>query len=514
MKKECFDMNQQATNKRIAKNTFALYIRMFVTMAVSLYTSRVLLQVLGVSDFGLYNVVGGIVSSFAMLSAALTVGTQRFLTYTMGEGDKEKLKRVFSTALGLHIFFAFVLLIFAETVGLWFVYQYLNVPEGRFTAAVWIYQFSVFAFLINLVQVPFQSCIISNERMNIYAYMSIYDAGMKLLMVFVIQILSADKLILYGAMVFIVQMTTAFFYNSYCRRHFAECSFHIRTDLMLAKQMLAYTGWNIFGGSIGFVTGQGLNILLNIFYGTVVNAASGLAMSINSMITQFVTNFQMAVNPQIVKQYAAKEFGSLYRLVVNNARIAQYLYLFIAIPAFIEIDFVLQVWLGEVPAYTAIFVRIILIQSALSPVDYPVGMLIHANGKLKWPMLVTVVPMYSIIVVSYYLLKGGASPVCVYVVSAIGFIWKNICDLAFAHKYAGISVKTVLNKVYLNVLIGTGIMFVVPYWVSLQMPMGWIRFLLVGMVSVFWSGVVIYSIGLTKGMRSMLIDKIVKFSCK
>ena len=166
------------------------------------------------------------------------------------------------------------------------------------------------------------------------------------------------------------------------------------------------------------------------------------------------------------------------------------------------------------PAYTAIFVRIILIQSALSPVDYPVGMLIHANGKLKWPMLVTVVPMYSIIVVSYYLLKGGASPVCVYVVSAIGFIWKNICDLAFAHKYAGISVKTVLNKVYLNVLIGTGIMFVVPYWVSLQMPMGWIRFLLVGMVSVFWSGVVIYSIGLTKGMRSMLIDKIVKFSCK
>lgn len=322
-------MNQQATNKRIAKNTFALYIRMFVTMAVSLYTSRVLLQVLGVSDFGLYNVVGGIVSSFAMLSAALTVGTQRFLTYTMGEGDKEKLKRVFSTALGLHIFFAFVLLIFAETVGLWFVYQYLNVPEGRFTAAVWIYQFSVFAFLINLVQVPFQSCIISNERMNIYAYMSIYDAGMKLLMVFVIQILSADKLILYGAMVFIVQMTTAFFYNSYCRRHFAECSFHIRTDLMLAKQMLAYTGWNIFGGSIGFVTGQGLNILLNIFYGTVVNAASGLAMSINSMITQFVTNFQMAVNPQIVKQYAAKEFGSLYRLVVNNARIAQYLYLFI-----------------------------------------------------------------------------------------------------------------------------------------------------------------------------------------
>lgn len=503
-------MDQQATNKRIAKNTFALYIRMFVTMAVSLYTSRVLLQVLGVSDFGLYNVIGGIVSSFAMLSSALTIGTQRFLTYTMGEGDKEKLKKVFSTALGLHVFLALALLFFAETVGLWFVYQYLNVPEGRFTAALWIYQFSAFAFLINLVQVPFQSCIISNERMNIYAYMSIYDAGMKLLMVFAIQILPTDKLILYGAMVLGVQISTAFFYNTYCRRHFAECGFHIRTDLALAKQMLAYTGWNIFGGSIGFVAGQGLNILLNIFYGTVVNAASGLAMSINNMVTQFVTNFQMAVNPQIVKQYAAKEFDSLYRLVVNNARIAQYLYLFIAIPAFIEIEFVLQIWLGDVPAYTADFVRIILIQSALNPVDYPVAMLIHANGKLKWPMLITVVPLYSIIVISYFLLKGGAPPVSVYVVSAVLFVWKNICDLAFAHRYAGIPVGIVLKKVYLNVLIGTGMMFVVPYWASLQMPMGWMRFLLVGMVSVFWSGVVIYLMGLTRGMRAMVINKILK----
>ena len=501
-------MNQQATNKRIAKNTLALYIRMFVTMAVSLYTSRVLLQVLGVSDYGLYNVVGGIVSSFAMLSAALTVGTQRFLTYTMGEGDKEKLKKVFSTALGLHVFLAFILLIFAETVGLWFVYQYLNVPEGRFTATLWIYQFSVFAFLINLVQVPFQSCIISNERMNIYAYMSIYDAGMKLLMVFAIQILSADKLILYGAMVLGVQITTAFFYNTYCRKHFAECGFHIRTDLTLAKQMLAYTGWNIFGGSIGFVAGQGLNILLNIFYGTVVNAASGLAMSINNMVTQFVTNFQMAVNPQIVKQYAAKEFDSLYRLVINNARIAQYLYLFIAIPAFIEIEFVLKIWLGDVPAYTADFVRIILIQSALNPVDYPIGMLIHANGRLKWSMLITIIPLYSIIVISYFLLKGGAPPVSVYVVSAVLFVWKNICDLAFAYRYTGIPVGIVLKKVYLNVIIGTGMMFVVPYWVSLQMPMGWMRFLLVGMVSVFWSGIVIYLMGLTKGMRALVINKI------
>ncbi len=497
-----------ANNKRIAKNTVALYIRMFVTMAVSLYTSRVLLQVLGVSDYGLYGVVGGIVSSFSMLSSALTVGTQRFLNYAMGEGDIEKVKRVFSTALGLHVFLALILLVLAETVGLWFVHNYLNVPEGRFTAAMWIYQFSVFAFLLQLVQVPFQSCIISNERMNVYAYMSIYEAVMKLLAVFLIGVMPADKLILYGGLIFLVHASSVLIYNCYCRHHFAECSLHIRTDWQLTKQMLSYTGWNIFGGSLDFVTGQGLNILLNIFYGTVVNAANGLATSVRSIVTRFVSNFQTAVNPQIVKQYAAKEFQSLYRLVVNNSRLAQYLYLFIAVPAFIEIEFVLQVWLGEVPQHTANFVRIILIQSALGPVNRPITMLIHASGKMKWPSIVTTVPLYSIFFISYFLLKSGAPPESVYVVSAILSVWRNVSELAFAHKYTGIPVGVVLKESYLNVLAGTCLMFIVPYLVSLQFPLGWKRFLLVGTISVVWSSIVVYTIGLTKGMRSALVKKI------
>ena len=206
-------MNQQVANKRIAKNTIALYIRMFVIMAVSLYTSRIILQVLGISDFGLYNVIGGIVASFSMLSAALTVGTQRFLSYAMGEGDEEKLQKTFSIALGLHIFLAIILLILAETIGLWFVYNYLNIPNGRFSAAIWVYQFSVIAFLVNLVQVPFQSCLISHEKMNIYAYMSIYDVVMKLLVLFVIQVIPIDKLILYGLMILIIQVSSVLIYN-------------------------------------------------------------------------------------------------------------------------------------------------------------------------------------------------------------------------------------------------------------------------------------------------------------
>lgn len=497
-------------NKRIAKNTLALYIRMFVTMSVSLYTSRILLQVLGVSDYGLYNVIGGVVASFSMLSAALTVGTQRFLTYTMGEKNEEKLRKVFSIALGLHLSFALILLILAETLGLWFVYNYLNVPEGRMSATLWVYQFSVIAFLVNLIQVPFQSCIISHERMNLYAYMSIYDVIMKLLMLFVIQTIPVDKLILYGFMILVVQVSSVLIYNNYCCRNFKECSWNIQSDRKLTLEMLSYTGWNLFGGSMGFLNGQGVNILLNIFCGTGVNAARGLSMSINNIITQFVQNFQTAVSPQIVKQYAAKEYDSLFRLVINNARLAEYLYLLIAVPAFIEIDFVLQVWLGEVPAYTAIFVQIILLQSALSPTDYPISLLIHANGKLKWPSLLTVIPLYSIFIVSYFLLKNGYSPVSVYIVSAVLFLWKNIANLYFAHRYTGISVKTVLIKVYINTLLGVIIMFFVPYIISLQLPLGWFRFLIVCSSSVLWSFIVIFFVGLTKNMREILKKKLLE----
>lgn len=502
-------MVQEDNNKRIAKNTIYLYVRMLVTMAVSLYTSRVVLQVLGVSDYGLYNVIGGVVASFSMLSSALTVGTQRFLTYAMGEKNEAKLKRTFSVALGLHIFLSIIILILAETVGLWFVYNKMTIPDGRMTAALYVYQFSIVSFLLSLIQVPFQSCIISNERMNMYAYMSIYDVVMKLIIVFIISIIPIDKLILYSASILIVHSTSILIYNFYCRKNFSECTFKIIIDKQLTKDMLSYIGWNLFGGSLGFVTGQGINILFNIFCGTVVNAAQGITQSINSILHKFVTNFQTAVNPQIVKQYAAKEYSSLYRLIINNSRLAEYLYLFLAIPVFIEIEFILRIWLGVVPEYTATFVRIILLQSALSPVDYPIGMLIHASGKMKWPSIITVVPLYSIFIIAYFLLKNGYSPAVVYVVSAILFIWKNITNIFFAHKYAGISIKLILKEVYFNVIVGAIIMFIIPYLIStLTFSLEWIKFIVVGFVSVITSLLVVFRWGLTSGMRQLVLKKL------
>lgn len=500
--------DNQQINKRIAKNSIFLYIRMFVTMAIGLYTSRVVLQVLGASDFGLYNVVGGVLTLFTMFSSALTIGTQRFLSYALGDNDISKVKKTFSIAFGLHVTLAAVIFVLAETIGLWFLYTYLNIPDGRFTAAVWVYQFSVIAFLVNLIQVPFQSCLIAHERMNMYAYMSIYDAVLKLIIVFLLAYISYDKLISYGFLILLVNVTSVLIYNIYCRRSFEECSYHIERDKQLTKEIITYTGWNFFGGSLSFFTGQGLNILLNIFCGTVVNAARGLSLSVNNMINQFVSNFQIAVNPQIIKQFAAKEWESLHSLVINNARIAEYLFLLIAIPVFLEIDFLLKLWLGDYPEYTAIFIQILLIQTAESPLDYPLGMLIHASGKMKWPSIVTVVPLISIFFVSYILLKIGSSPVSVYIASAVIYLWKNFTDLYFAHKYSGISISRVIKQVYINVIVGGIIMFAVPYFVKLQMPPGWVRFLTVGSVSVFTSVLVVYFWGLTPGMRTIVKDKL------
>ena len=500
--------DNQQINKRIAKNSLFLYFRMFVTMAIGLYASRVILHVLGASDYGLYNVVGGVLTLFTMFSAALTVGTQRFLSYAIGDNDLEKLKRTFSIAFGLHVFLAAIIFVLAETVGLWILYTYLNIPDGRLNAAIWVYQFSVIGFLVNLVQIPFQSCLIAHERMNMYAYMSIYDAVMKLLVVILLQWVPFDKLIVYGLLILLVNVSSVLIYNYYCRKKFDECSFRIARDKQLTKEIINYTGWNLFGGSLSFFTGQGLNILLNIFCGTVVNAARGLSLSVNNIVTQFVSNFQVAVNPQIIKQYAGKEWESLYKLVINNARIAEYLFLLIAIPVFLETDFLLKLWLGDYPEYTAIFIQILLIQAAESPLDYPLGMLIHASGKMKWPSIVTVVPLISIFFVSYVFLKLGYSPVSVYIVSAVIYIWKNFTDLYFAHKYSGISISRVLKEVYFNVIVGGAIMFIVPYYISINMTSGWPRFLIVGTASVVTSAIVIYFWGLTSGMRSLLKEKI------
>lgn len=501
------DSNVGEKNTRIAKNTIYLYIRMLITMVIGLYMARVVLRVLGASDYGLYNVVGGILSMFTMISASLTIGTQRFLSYAIGEGDDEKLKRTFSIAWGLHVFASLSIIVLAETVGLWFLRTYLNIPDGREIAAFWVYQFTIAGFITTLLQVPFQSCIIAHERMNMYAYMSIYDAIMKLILIILIQYISYDKLILYAALVFITHLSSVIIYNVYCRRHYSECTFKIILDKKLTKEIVAYSGWNLFGGSLSLFTDQGINILLNIFCGTLVNAARGIAMQVNTFVNAFINNFQLAVNPQIIKNFAAKEYESMYRLVTNNGRIAVYLYLLIAIPLIVEIDFVLKLWLGDYPQYTAIFVQIILIQGIETPLNAPVGMCVHASGKMKAPSI-AVSLLFLDLPLSYILLKNGFSPIYVFILTAIIYLWRNGCNIYFANKYTGIPIKLIVKSVYLNTLLGGIMMYIIPLFVSYTMEQGWYRFLVVSSISIIWSLIIIYELGLTPGMKALIINKI------
>lgn len=497
-----------ANNKRIAKNTMFMYFRMLITMAVGLYASRIVLATLGASDYGLYNVVGGIVIVLASINGTLATGTQRFLSFALGEGDEKKLKTVFSTAVLLHCVFVVIFLILAETVGLWFLNLNMNIPFGRENAAFWVYQFSIITTVISIVQVPYMSAIIAHERMSVYAYMSIYDAVAKLLIVYLIQISSFDKLIFYASLVCAVGLTSALMYNLYCRINFSECKLHPKMDSGVFKEMAVFSGWNIFGCVSVPLQMQGLNILLNIFFNTIINAARGIAVQVNNIILQFVNNFQTAVNPQIVKLYAAGETKEMTHLVINNSKFAGFLYLIIAVPLFVEIEFVLDLWLGEYPDYTIPFVRIILIQSLIQTLTRPVVMVVHAVGKMKEVNLTAGVALLLILPVSYILLKMGVDPVTVMAVNIIPWLLETLFELYYENKFIGFPIWGFYKRVYFVVFPIALLLVSVPYLAHVYLPMdGWGRFLIVCIISVITSAVTIYYLGLSKHLREMVLEK-------
>lgn len=500
--------NISDNNKRIAKNTVYLYIRMLVIMVVGLYTSRVVLQVLGESDYGLYNVIGGLLTMFTMISSALQVGTQRFLSFALGEDNSEKLKKIFSISLGLHCIAALVIILLAETVGLWFLNNYLNIPDGRYTAAFWIYQFTIIGFAFTFIQVPFQSCLIAHEKMNVYAYMSIYDVTMKLLMVFILQVINLDKLVTYGALILLIQISSVIIYNIYCTRHFEECTYSITTDKKITKEIISYTGWNLLGGSAYVFSGQGVNILLNIFCGTAVNAARGIANTVNSLVNQFVGNIQIAANPQIVKFYANNELEQLYNLILNNAKIVAYLFLLIAIPISIEIRFVLKIWLGVYPLYTDVFILITFIEFFFRTINQPILYSIHASGQMKWQNIISSTLLFMIFPISWLFLKFGFLPQAVFFTSMVVFMINNFVCLFFANKYTGISIKIVLKEVYLNTLLGGIVMLAIPWFISLTLPESWLRLFIVFSTSLIASACVIYFYGLPQSVRVIINHKL------
>ncbi|NDV78862.1 polysaccharide biosynthesis protein [Dysgonomonas sp. 511] len=477
-------MSEISNNKRIAKNTVMLYIRMLLSMVVSLYTSRVVLNTLGVEDYGVYGVVGGVVTMFSFLNASMSGATSRFLTYEMGQGNHLRLKETFSSALIIHIGIALFVFILAETIGLWFVYNKLVIPEGRMTAAIWVYQFSVLSTMITITQVPYNASIIAHEKMDVYAYVEIANVVLKLLIVYLLVIGDCDKLILYAILVFLVSVIIAFTYRIYCLKKFEECKFNFTWNKEILKPMLSFSGWDLYGNMCVVARTQGTNILLNIFFGTILNAANSIAITVNGVVLGLANNILMAYRPQIIKKYSTREWLSFHELLINATKYSLLFFLLLTIPLMFEVEFVLKLWLGIVPEYTVDFCRIILILNCLGLINSVVTIGIHATGDIKRLSVITGTFFLFVIPLSYFFLKSGYSANVVYVCSCVMMVVIIISNLSLLK---GLSPQFLVSHYLYDSIIKPFIITVIASILSLQIYIyiqpGIIRLLFICIVS-------------------------------
>ena len=507
-------LDNTENTKRIAKNTLMLYIRMMFGMLVSLYTSRVVLAALGVEDYGIYNVVGGFVAMFSLISSSLSSSVGRFLTFELGKGNLNNLRRVFSTSVLIHIALAVVVLLLAETVGIWFLNAKMTIPESRMYAANWVFQASVISFMFSLLTVPYNASIIAHEKMTAFAYIGILDVLLRLVIVLFIAYapFSFDRLIVYGSLLVVVNILLQCIYLAYCLRHFVECRSKLFFDKACWKEMSAFAGWNFIGCSAALLKDQGVNILLNLFVGPVLNAARGIATTVNGAVASFANNFMMALNPQITKNYASGDYSYMFSLVKRGSRFSFYILFMLALPILIETDFILTLWLGNFPEHTANFVRLVLILSLSDIVSNTLITLQNATGKIR---------TYQIVVGGVLLLNFPFSYLCLYLgfppestmLVAIGVsVCCLILRLCFLRRSVGLSIRGYLWNVGVNVLMVSAISVVIPYILHNRMSDGWERFLLVTVVSVMVSSMIIFYVGCTPGERAFLKQKVRELS--
>lgn len=495
-------------NKRIAKNTVYLYFRMMVTVLVSLYTSRVILKTLGVSDFGVYNVMGGIIGMLGYVNSLLAGGTSRFLTIGLGKNDLPRLKMIFTTSFTLCLASAVLILVLGETIGLWFVNTQLNIEPSRMEAANWVYQCALFSSALTVVQTVFTASIISHEKMSIYAYMSILDVVFKLGIVFMLLWFDFDKLKLYALLMFIVNTVVFIVYYLYCKLNFKEICTRIVLNKELFKEMFSYSSWNMIGGFSGVLNNYGINILLNIFFGTIVNASRGVALQVNNLVQQFYSNFQMASQPQIMKYYAQGKISEMSHLIVNNSKYCSLILLCPIIPIFIYVDKLLYIWLGQVPEYCSSFVRITLIYTFLCSIDAPIGMGIHAVGKMKLPNCTTAIVNFMNFPIVYLVIKLGANPIVSYCFTLTA-LPINICiDLFILKKYTGFPVTDFVRKALIPIAYIAIIGAVLPIAISYFLPDTIIMTILKCVISAIYVAIVIFFLGLSERIRNKVLIKL------
>lgn len=475
----------QSSTKRIAKNTLMLYFRQILIMLVSLYTVRVVLNTLGAEDYGIYNVVAGVVTMFSFLSGAMATASQRYFAFEMGKGNEEGLQKIFSVTMTIYVLLALIIMLLAETVGLWFVNTKLVIPTERMVAARWIYQFAILSFMVTLLTTPYMASIIAHENMNVYAYVSIVEAALKLGIVFVLQALPYDKLIVYGGLLLLVACINTGLYRGYCKKHYAECRFRLVWDKVLFKEMVSYSGWNLFGASVGVVKNQIINILLNIFFGPLVNAARGIASQVNSAVVSFSQSFSTAMRPQIIKNYAAENYRETIQLVFRGCKGTFFLMYLFSLPLMIEMPYVLKLWLKEPPEMAVLFTRLALLDALIDSISYPIMTLAQATGKIKLYQGVVGGILLLNLPISYCVLKLGAPAYTVMVVACGLTCLAFFCRLLVTRKIILFPLSYFLKDVVLQCIIFSFFISLIPFLFFLYFNEGFFRFCLVCLSSFF-----------------------------
>lgn len=501
-------------NKRIAKNTILLYGRMLLLLVVSLYTSRVVLATLGVDDYGLYNVVGGVVAMFTVFNAAMGNASHRFISFALGKDNFQELKDVVSATCQIHWIIAGIILVLAETVGLWFLHHKMVIPADRIVAVEWVYQFSIIACIISVTNVPYNAMIISHEKMGAFAAISIIDAVLKLIIVYLIQISPIDRLVFYAALILCVGFLDRVLYQWYCRQNFEEAK-HIRfRKVPQLREMSSFAGWSLIGNLAYIGYTQGLNILLNMFFGPAVNAARGVAVQVQSAVIGFVGNFQTAVNPQIVKTYAQGEYGRLHSLIYSGSKLSYYLLYCMVLPICLEAKTILGLWLKDVPDYAVIFTILTLLILLVEPLTGPIDRANMATGNIKKYQIVEGGVLLMIVPISYILLKNGGQPYVVFIVQMIVMYLVQFLRLFLVCYKIKMSKREYINKVVFPIILVTVTSSLLPVCIFMILPDSIFSFIIVVFVSIICVLLTSFFLGLTNNEKVFVKGKINEFKKK
>lgn len=497
-----------SNNKRIAKNTSILFVRTLFVMLISLYTSRLILQALGIENFGIYNVVGGVVSMFSVISSSLSIAISRFITFEIGKGDKEKLKKVFSTSILIQVILASIIFIVCEIIGIWFMDSHMQIPQGRLYAAHWVLHCSLISTCIGLLSIPYDACIIAHERMGAFAFIGIYDVLMKFLICLLLFISPIDKLILYSILILFLSLSTRAIYLIYSHKNFEEAHSKIGFDKTIFKEMLGFSGWNFFNNTTYILNNQGVNMLINIYFGVAVNAARGIGIQIENAVMKFVSSFTTAINPQITKYYASGDLANMHKLVCRGAKFSFFAMLLFALPIIIEAKQILSIWLVNVPEYAVIFAQLSLVMGMCDCIGNSGYTACMATGKLKkYSLIITSIGILEFPLAWIFFAIGAAPQYAYYTYIAVK-ITVLIVRMFLLKSMVGLKVSMYIKNVFIPIITTTIIAIIPPIILYKYLDENILRLILIVTISIISTSVSVLYGGMTKNERNLVLSKI------